>query len=152
MNIWSSLARLAVAALAVPEKHVATSVDDMPFLADAEDRAAFLAHALEYLMYQPNTAGVAPAPRPAPSPGEAALRGIAPLGRLVGRRRPLPPRRRRRSLSLLMPFLELARAIFLQLRSHQRLKHKASAAFLRFADLRVGPMLSLALSVPRGEA
>ena len=69
--------RLAVAALAVPEKHVATSVDDMPFLADAEDRAAFLAHALEYLMYQPNTAGVAPAPRPAPSPGEAALRGIA---------------------------------------------------------------------------
>ena len=69
--------RLAVEALAVPEKQCAAHPDDMPFLLDPADRAAFLDHALEYLMYQPNSSGHAPVARPGPTPAERALRGVA---------------------------------------------------------------------------
>ena len=71
------ICRLAITALAVPEKHVPTAVDDMEFMTNANDRAVFLRHALLYLMYQPNTVGHAPVAAPAPSPAEQAMRGVA---------------------------------------------------------------------------
>jgi len=49
--------RMAVVALAVHEKHVAAAVDTMAFMLDPADRGAFVFHCLEFLMYQPNTAG-----------------------------------------------------------------------------------------------
>jgi proteasome component ECM29 len=71
------ICRLAITALAVPEKQVRTAVDDMEFMTNANDRAVFLRHALLYLMYQPNTVGHAPIAAPAPSPAEQAMRGVA---------------------------------------------------------------------------
>ena len=71
------ICRLAITALAVPEKQVRTAVDDMEFMTNANDRAVFLRHALLYLMYQPNTVGHAPVAAPAPSPAEQAMRGVA---------------------------------------------------------------------------
>ena len=44
------ICRLAIQALAVPERHVCVPVDDMEFMTVARDRAAFIAHALLYLM------------------------------------------------------------------------------------------------------
>ena len=72
------IARAAVAALAVPEKELADEtnthdVNAMAFLRDPEDRRAFLQHCLDYLLYQPNAAGRAPA-APAPSPAAVAAR------------------------------------------------------------------------------
>ena len=71
------ICRLAIQALAVPERHVRVPVDDMEFMTVARDRAAFVAHALLYLMYQPNTSGHAPVAAPAPSPAEQAARAVA---------------------------------------------------------------------------
>ena len=71
------ICRLAIRALAVPERHVRVRVDDMEFMTVARDRAAFVAHALLYLMYQPNTSGHAPVAAPAPSPAERAARAVA---------------------------------------------------------------------------
>ena len=71
------ICRLAIQALAVPERHVRVPVNDMEFMTVARDRAAFVAHALLYLMYQPNTSGHAPVAAPAPSPAEQAARAVA---------------------------------------------------------------------------
>ena len=71
------ICRLAIQALAVPERHVRVPVNDMEFMTVARDRAAFIAHALLYLMYQPNTSGHAPVAAPAPSPAEQAARAVA---------------------------------------------------------------------------
>jgi hypothetical protein len=81
------IARAAVAALAVPEKELADEtntheVNAMAFLRDPEDRRAFLQHCLDYLLYQPNAAGLAPA-APAPSPAAAAMRGVANVAGVV---------------------------------------------------------------------
>ena len=80
--------RAAVAALAVPEKELADEtnthdVNAMAFLRDPEDRRAFLQHCLDYLLYQPNSAGHAPAAAPAASPAAAAMRGIANVAGVV---------------------------------------------------------------------
>ena len=84
------IARAAVAALAVPEKELTCSADDktfevnaMAFLHDPEDRRTFLQHCLDYLLYQPNSAGHAPTATPAPSPAAAAMRGIANVAGVV---------------------------------------------------------------------
>jgi proteasome component ECM29 len=69
--------RMAVTGLAVHEKHAAAEVNEMAFMLDAQDRAAFLFHCLEYLMYQPNTSGHAPVARPGPTPQQAALQAVA---------------------------------------------------------------------------
>ena len=69
--------RLAVTGLAVPERFVREDPNAMPFMLHPDDRSAFLFHCLEYLMYQPNTAGHAPAAKPEPTPAQSALRGIA---------------------------------------------------------------------------
>ena len=81
------IARAAVAALAVPEKELADEtnthdVNAMAFLRDPEDRRAFLQHCLDYLLYQPNAAGRAPA-APAPSPAAVAMRGVANVAGVV---------------------------------------------------------------------
>ena len=75
--------RMAVTGLAVHEKHVSQAVNEMAFMLDAADRAAFLHHCLEYLMYQPNTAGHAPTARPGPTPQQRALQGIANVAGVV---------------------------------------------------------------------
>ena len=85
------IARAAVAALAVPEKELTRDkaddktfeVDAMAFLHNPEDRRAFLQHCLDYLLYQPNSAGHAPAAAPAASPAAAAMRGIANVAGVV---------------------------------------------------------------------
>jgi proteasome component ECM29 len=86
------IARAAVDALAVPENELTNpgngddntfDVNAMKFLHDEQDRRAFLQHCLDYLLYQPNSAGHAPAPAPAPSPVAAAMRGIANVAGVV---------------------------------------------------------------------
>lgn len=79
--------RAAIAGLAVDEKElnpagvgsseIEFDVNAFAFLLQPADRGLFLKHALEYLMYQPNSFGHAPVPTPAPSPAAVAMRGIA---------------------------------------------------------------------------
>ena len=83
--------RAAITGLAVPEKDLgmAGSSDDefdvntFSFLKQPPDRALFLKHALEYLLYQPNSFGHAPVAAPAPSPAVVAMRAVANVAGVV---------------------------------------------------------------------